>query len=327
MKMGFPVLSPDLEKKNGRLYGSYFQCKVHPDPDQLLSQLLHLVATAKAKLKQPSGDDYKRLCSDILVTFAEVFSYLSTRSTEFSSGHLRTLKTEKFIPCEVKDSIEWYEPTDVYFKTSSKETDSLTEALFHVIDFSPFLAAAGVQSEARTQDIFRLMLSSPGEVLATLGSEAKYRALLRRIAANPPFQRVTPSIRNAPFLLAYKIQEDDEGEGMAKANYLLAKAEDTYIIDNSFLGRMFPVIRAPHESDLEDFYYSLGSSYISKQVSTSYEVIACHKSDTALTTQLAQRIKERSPLLSLRMSHRAHWYPTPAPYLMTKICKSSKLSI
>jgi hypothetical protein len=298
MKMAFPVLRPDLEKTNGRLYGSCFQCKVHPDPDLLVSQLLHLVVTANAKIKQSRGDEYKKLCSNVSVTFDEIFSYLSTRSTEFSSAQLSALKTEKFIPCKVKDSIEWYEPTDVYFKNSLKETeDSLTELLFHVMDFSPFLAAVGVQSEARTQDIFRLMLSNPDEVLATLGSEAKYRALLRRIAANPPFQRVTPKIRNAPFLLAYKIQEDDAVDGKAKASYLLAKAEDIYIIDNSFLGRMFPVIRAPHESDLEDFYNNLGSSYISKKVSTSYEVIARHTCDTALTMQLAQRIKERSPLL------------------------------
>jgi hypothetical protein len=298
MKMGFPVLRPDLEKKNGRLYASCFQCKVHPDPDLLVSQLLRFVRTADAKLKQSRGDEYKKLCSNVLVTFDEIFSYLSTRSTEFSSGQLRALATEKFIPCKVKDVIEWYEPADVYFKNSTKETeDSLTEALFQVIDFSPFLAAAGVQSEARTQDIFRLMLSSPDKVLATLGSEAKYRALLRRIAANPPFQRVTPMIRNAPFLLAYKIQEDDEGDGEVRANFLLSKAEDIYIIDNSFLGRMFPVIRSPHESDLEDFYNRLGSSYISKKVNISFEVIARHTRDTALTMQLAQRIKERSPLL------------------------------
>jgi hypothetical protein len=259
---------------------------------------LHLVEKADAKLKKSRGDEYKKLCSNVSVTFDEIFSYLSTRSTEFSSGQLRALKTEKFVPCKVKDLIEWYEPTNIYFKNSAKETeDSLTEALFQVIDFSPFLAAAGVQSEARTQDIFRLMLSSPDKVLATLGCEAKYRALLRRIAANPPFQRVTPMIRNAPFLLAYKIQEDDEDDGKVKANFLLTKAEDIYIIDNSFLGRMFPVIRSPQESDLEDFYISLGSSYISKKVSTSYEVIARHTRDTALTMQLARRIKERSPLL------------------------------
>ena len=296
MTMGFPVLNPDLEKKNGRVYGTRFQCELQPEPSLLLSQLFHLVAIADAKLKREKGDDYKKQCSSVLAIFDDVFMYLSTRSTEFSERQLNVLKKELFIPCNVNDSIEWYGPADVYFKNKSAESeDALTEELFHVIGFSPFLAAAGVQSEARTQDIFRLMLSSPDKVLKTLGSEAKYRVLLRRIAANPPFHSVTPAMRNAAFLLAYKIEEDGNGEG--KSSYLLGKAEDIYIIDNSFFGRMFPVVRAPHESDLEDFYNTLGSSYISKKVKTTYEVIGRSRHDTSLTKQLAERIKERSPLL------------------------------
>jgi len=296
MIMGFPVLNPETEKKNGRVYGTRFHCERQPDPSLLLSQLLHLVAIADARLQRAPGDDYKKFCHEVVAVFDEVFKYLSTRSTEFSERQMNVLKKETFIPCMVNASIEWYDPTEVYFKNKSAESeDTLTEELFHVIDFSPFLAAAGVQSEARTQDIFRLMLSSPDKVLKTLGSEAKYRTLLRRIAANPPFNRVTPEIRNSAFLLAYKIEEDEKGEG--KSNYLLAKAEDIYIIDNSFFGRMFPVIRAPHESDLEDFYHVLGSSYISKEVKTTYEVIGFYRHGTSLTKQLGERIKERSPLL------------------------------
>ena len=296
MTMGFPVVDPEMEKKNGQVYGSRFQCERQPDPSLLISQLLHLVAVADTKLRRVSGEAYIKLCGEVLSVFDHVFKYLSTRSTEFSERHLNVLHKETFIPCLVNGTIVWRDPTDVYFKNKSAESeDTLTEELFHVIDFSPFLAAAGVQAEARTQDIFRLMLSSPEKVLNTLGSEAKYRALLRRIAANPPFHRVSPEIKNSPFLLAYKIEEDDSGEG--KSSYLLAKAEDIYIIDNSFYGRMFPVIRAPHESDLEDFYNALGSSYISKKVKTSYEVIGRPQQGTVLTKQLADRIKERSPLL------------------------------
>jgi hypothetical protein len=55
--------------------------------------------------------------------------------------------------------------------------------------------------------------------------------------------------------------------------YELVKAEDIYIIDNSFFGRMFPVKRAPHESDLEEFYSLIGSKYISKEVNTKYDVV------------------------------------------------------
>jgi hypothetical protein len=296
MVMGFPVLNPEMEKKNGKMYGSRFGCATDPVESLLINQLLHLVATADSKLKRATGDSHSKLCNEVVAAFKNVFVYLSTRSTEFSERQLNMLGKETFIPCKVNDSIEWHCPTDVYFKQKAGESeDSLTEELFQVIDFSPFLASAGVQSEVRTQDIFRLMLSSPEKVLQTLGSEVKYRTLLRRIAADPPFHRVTPEIRNARFLPGYKIEEDDKGEG--KSNYLLAKAEDIYIIDNSFFGRMFPVIRAPHESDLEDFYNALGSPYISKKVKTTYDVIGGSRERTSLTNQLGDRINERSPLL------------------------------
>jgi hypothetical protein len=97
------------------------------------------------------------------------------------------------------------------------------------------------------------MLKSPQSVLTTLGSEQKYRSLLRRVASNHPFSRVTPEIRNAPFLLAYSLQSTEKKDDSPpdSSTYRLAKAEDIFIVDNSVFGRMFPVDRAPHESDLE----------------------------------------------------------------------------
>jgi hypothetical protein len=111
-----------------------------------------------------------------------------------------------------------------------------------------------VKQQATTEDIFQLMLKSPKSVLTTLGSEQKYRSLLRRVAANPPFSRATAEIRNAPFLLAYSLktaEKKDDDSSLDSSTYHLAKAEDIFIVDNSVFGRMFPVDRAPHESDLE----------------------------------------------------------------------------
>lgn len=60
---------------------------------------------------------------------------------------------------------------------------------------------------------------------------------------------------------------------------------------------MFPVKRAPHESDLEDFYALIGSKYISKEVNKRYHVTGDAKKNTALTLALQERIHERGPLL------------------------------
>jgi Protein of unknown function (DUF3684) len=97
------------------------------------------------------------------------------------------------------------------------------------------------------------LLQSPDEILSTLG-ETKYRMLLRRLAANPPFTRVSAAIQTAPFLLAYTSLGDIGDSKEGQPNFKLAKASDIYVIDNSFFGRMFPVLRAPHESDLEGMW-------------------------------------------------------------------------
>lgn len=132
-------------------------------------------------------------------------------------------------------------------------------------------------------------------VLETLG-EKKYVLLLRRLAANPPFSRVSPQIKAVPFLLAYNpVGEDDEGND--KKKFCLAKAEDIYVIDNTFFGRMFPVLRAPHESDLEDFYRMIGAHFISKEVQKRYEIVGRAARGTSLTKALRERINERTPLL------------------------------
>jgi hypothetical protein len=156
-----------------------------------------------------------------------------------------------------------------------------------------------VKQQATTEDIFQLLLKSPQSVLATLGSEQKYRSLLRRVAANPPFSKVTAEIRNAPFLLAYSLKTAEKKDDLSpdSSTYRLAKAEEIFIVDNSVFGRMFPVDRAPHESDLEDFYVLLGSRYISKSVDRRFEVVGKSSDDTALTIALKERILERSPLL------------------------------
>ena len=118
------------------------------------------------------------------------------------------------------------------------------------------------------------MLSLPDKVLKMLGSEAKYQ-----IAVNPPFHSVTPAMNNANFSPC--IEE-------------CIKADDIYVINNSFSGRMFPVIHALHESDLEAFYNTLGLSYISKKVKTMYKVMGRSQHNTSLVLQLAKPIKEQS---------------------------------
>lgn len=303
--MGFPVIDPQLGKQ-GLLYGTIFQCEPEPQASYLLNQLAHLVAVAKDKLKSTSKKDQNEVGQCIEATFHKIFQYLSHRSADLNYSTFETLARESFIPCLKNDMMRWHRPDEVFFKRVNRGNDTLTEELFHVIDFSPFLAAAGVKEDASTKEVFQKILQSPEDVLRALGSERKYRALLRRVAADPPFTLSRPStgIKNCPFLLAYTVkpfseQKSEKSESLVedKLIYHLAKAEDIYIIDNSNYGRMFPVYRGPQETDLEDFYISLGSQYISKSVDRRCEVVGSPRTDTALTKALKDILRERGPLL------------------------------
>jgi hypothetical protein len=138
------------------------------------------------------------------------------------------------------------------------------------------------------------MIECPQAVLSALESKEKYRTFLRQVAAQRPFRRVTAEIRDSPFLLAISAAGEDSKD---ETKYELARASDIYIMDNSFFGRMFPVKRAPHESDLEEFYSLIGSKYISKEVNKKYDVVGVAQKNTSLTQALLERIHERSPLL------------------------------
>jgi hypothetical protein len=99
-------------------------------------------------------------------------------------------------------------------------------------------------------------------------------------------------------LLAYKspAQQAESGD-TPESRVVLAKAEDIFVVDNMNYGRMFPVLRAPHETDLEDFYILLGSRFISKEVEKRFEIVGRATSGTSRTVALMERIKERAPLL------------------------------
>jgi Protein of unknown function (DUF3684) len=171
-----------------------------------------------------------------------------------------------------------------------------------------------VKEEATTKDLFLKVITTPNEVLKVLGSEKKYRSLLRRIAANPPFSwnKIPQEVTKSAFLLAYNVKPHGNNNDIVKdeaemtivkdgatetISYRLAKANEIYIIDNSFFARMFPVSRAPPESDLEEFYARLGSRYISQSVDRRFEIVGKPSNHTSLTHALRERLRERGPLL------------------------------
>jgi hypothetical protein len=150
--MGFSIIDTELGDV-GKLYGSLLQCASEPDSSELIYQLSHLVTLAKSK--QKTGE---AAAQSIIPAFAGIFKYLSQKSSEFGPSVIDTLKRDQFIPCHVNESIEWYRPDQVFFRRSDGVTDSMTEELFRVIDFSPFLAATGKLTVCTLCGAFSLLL-------------------------------------------------------------------------------------------------------------------------------------------------------------------------
>lgn len=299
--MGFPTLDPQLDTIN---LATRLSVLKDPSTGVLVKRLIQLVDICNAKIDYHERTGKKReVATQVESLFTDVFQYLSTRTSDFKKTELNPLTKKAFIPCKSRGNIAFYLASQVFFEPADQTSreDSLAETLFKTVPFNSFLSLVGVKSEPSLRELFSLMLEKPDAVLDSLG-EASYKALLRRIAANPPFRILTKEIRSCPFLLGYLVIDEDLAEDEEKkeghhAQYVLACAEDIFIVDNSFLRRQFPMLCAPMEQSLEDFYASVGSRYVSQVVKKEHEVNGRTSVDTPLTRSFAARLRERRPLL------------------------------
>ena len=312
--MGFSTLDPQLDTVH---IATRTKCLKDPSCKVLIIRLLQLVEISKAKLEHfekqvvnnNNDEERQKLGEKILTLFDAVFAYLATRTSDFTPRDVADLSKQSFIPCKTRGQVVFYLPSQIFFKSNDANTTSdvesngsLTGSLFQQIKYNAFLSLAGVKEEPSLQEIFNLMIEKPDEVLDSLG-EDKYKALLRRVASNPPFKSITKQIRQSPFLLGYLVIDEEISSGESsvdkgqRAQYVLARAEDIYIVDNSFLRRQFSMLVAPMEQTLEEFYYRVGSKYVSQVVKKDYEVQGRTYKDTALTKSMTSRLLERKPLL------------------------------
>lgn len=313
--MGFSTLDPQLDT----VIATRMKCSKDPSCQVLIRRLIQLVDISTAKVdyvekKGGNDEEWQKVTEKIMTLFEGVFLYLASRTSDFDKRDLAPLSKKAFIPCKSRGVVAFYLSSQIFFKKESSEGvapsddhDSLTETLFQQIKYNAFLSLAGVKAEPSLQEIFELMIEKPDEVLDQLG-EAKYKMVLRRLASDPPFKHITKQIRSCPFLLGYLVIDEevtngeegddaDKAEGGQKAQFVLARAEDIYIVDNSFLRRQFPMLVSPMEQTLEEFYNKVGSKYVSEVVKKDFEVQGRTRQQTALTKSFSKRLRERRPLL------------------------------
>jgi hypothetical protein len=122
---------------------------------------------------------------------------------------------------------------------------------FTYIDFgtncNAFLLACGVKEEPTPIELAQMMVKNPQEFLSSQGVEG-YLSLLRQLAAHFPLLKNQRSLlsemKSKAFLLGIRTNEKSSGNAENKnsssgTEYMLAKANDIYLIDDTVLGQLF----------------------------------------------------------------------------------------
>jgi hypothetical protein len=145
--LGFPVIDPALGDR-AKLYASLFHCQSEPEASIVLDRFVQFVDVAHKLQQEAGGDEVKRksLSGKIEGQVSVWFHYLSHRSSDFSKTSLDAVRRRDVIPCRVDGLISWFRADQVFFRKEDGPGDPITEELFRIVNFNPFLATLGGKS-------------------------------------------------------------------------------------------------------------------------------------------------------------------------------------
>ncbi|MCJ1472983.1 hypothetical protein MMC13_001632, partial [Lambiella insularis] len=273
----------------------------------------------------------------------DLFSYFATRLNDINGRPLEILSQASFVPVSVKPrsstpkgSVRFLPPRLCFLGTGN---DDKYAEIFDYEDFgstaNSFLLRCGSKHEPSTQELAQLVVREPARVFTVFDSPDKYLDLLRTMAASWPILKkdkaLVKDMKKAPFLIGYKefaaqnsprarhskvastmdavLEEDDVGI----RTYELAAADQVVIVDDVISYNLFKgnFLAAPMEEDLENFYLSLGSIFLSSMVEQRFQ-IGQPIEDQTDATKLEKLIRERIKLFMHEISvdqirHNAAW--------------------
>ncbi|KAJ3023841.1 hypothetical protein HKX48_000529 [Thoreauomyces humboldtii] len=273
--MGFAILHPDWTAEKDK-----FGVRDHPTPSALIERLLEVPPDNAAA--------------------PATFSYMQTRSAEFSGAHWALLGTKKFVPTEGQPTT-WMDPRSVYFGTA---TESLYGMHFTYVDFgvsaNPFLRACGTREEPTPAELTRSMVATPETYLESLGHE-KYLDMLRTVATNfaqlKGDSTLLRDMQAKAWLIGVGASNQSGDETREGVHYVkLARADEIFLIDDITVNQLFAPLGAPPDELLEQFYEQLGSKWLATMVRTE-ELPRGNQIVTAESKALQKLIRERALLL------------------------------
>lgn len=324
MQMGFWTIEPGLE-----VAASQFKVAREPNGQLYSRALLELIQSLQGIAE--ISDTAKAAGA------WKAFMFFSPRLALFSESDKAAFYSTAIVPVWAvrrtstgaeSRTLVWRRPGDVYFATEEDPAalTSVTASLFDTVARNDFLRYIGTKDEPSLSDICELIVSNPNSVYERMHKNPKlYEELLYRIASQYTSlsTQVFGQLRRCPFLLATKLTledgdqelsaadadaDTDDSVSVQKVTCTLACAADVYVVDDSFLQRMFNPLCLPVDcSGLEAFYVKLGAKFISAAVSRRFQIpsdrgAAARESDLSL--RLAKRILQRRALI-LETSHRS----------------------
>lgn len=275
--LGFNIVSPDLQP-----FARLFGVEKHPPPAEIVQRLVDHKFTPEAA--------------------RELFAYLSTIAHHFSQREIGRLAKAVFVP----HAGTWWSPGDVYLSRGIFEWSDF----FVVVDFGtaavPFLTACGVQREPTAESIARRVCSDPQAILGALGTE-KYMELIQWIGSQAPSvsSATLRELHSTSWLLGLEYYHDqgrsdktptmEEDDALLGSRYVLDRAENIFIIDDTLSQQVFACLAVP-DAALEATYAKFGTRRLSECVKMGWNFTGVPRT-TEVSKRLAELIKSRAPLL------------------------------
>ncbi|KAL8771283.1 MAG: hypothetical protein Q9209_003188 [Squamulea sp. 1 TL-2023] len=293
--LGFDLLRSDLHK-----YAVLFGVQTDPLIDRCIQRLTKKPPRSKRQAR-------------------EVFGYMTSRIGVITNQHVELLGSANIVPITTLKNAADDEggrvrhlPPRMCFLGDGSELASM----FDFVDFGKeaelFLLRCGSKQEPTIFDIALLLTQQPAKMLDELDPDRYLEVLIKIANQWASFQKnksLVERMRQAPFLLATKVEAPDESNGRqdddekgGSKRWHLAKASDVVIVDEIGNYNLFKyhVLAAPQQDEsLEAMYEQLGVPGLSSLVEERQKIIGLepnNRPDQRTALKLQSIIRERTRL-------------------------------
>ncbi|GAB5356319.1 hypothetical protein AAMO2058_000280600 [Amorphochlora amoebiformis] len=294
---------------------SPFLCTLHPAFRRRVESA-GLLDALQLKSAPTADDVFERLTCErsrvlTLCNRDEILAYLGKRMNsedDLKSVHYRQLSKTPFIPIRGSKGTIYVKPMDIFLDAGSMEINashvgsSDLRGWVHLLQMTgeaaDFLTACRVKSEPTPADV-ALSILDPRKRALQIDEKGVprnvkgYRKLLEILASGYGRLRkdIKEKLKSAEVLLAR--------QGISKSSYILVRAAECYLVDNSLYASLINPMCAPMDfsEDVQNLYKALGAEWLTNacKMRCRPQHVLPYKADRAVN--LETTIRDRARLL------------------------------